>query len=248
LHHIPICGWQSWLSEIAKDFDSCALGPPDLCPVLPIQSPGSFHTHYLCHREVAFADQHGLSALNQIDDTRKMRLGLSHIHGFHGLIYDQQLGHVKSWFKAANFSPQKRRVDQTPPTSSRTERTGRLTGPLLTVAESELSLKKHGLSPTEAIRMFYTQIALRNGLLFKVRIPNLFARSEFSCLGTIVRSQNLSSSGVATLSGEGSIGSVGSAIEAIFQLHFEASFRVCRTISENPESPLMDGARVVFPS
>jgi DNA-damage-inducible protein J len=29
-----------------------------------------------------------------------------------------------------------------------------------------------GLSPTEAIRMFYTQITLRNGLPFEVEIPN----------------------------------------------------------------------------
>ncbi|MDZ4742224.1 MAG: type II toxin-antitoxin system RelB/DinJ family antitoxin [Verrucomicrobiota bacterium] len=29
-----------------------------------------------------------------------------------------------------------------------------------------------GLSPTEAIRMFYTQIILRNGLPFWVKIPN----------------------------------------------------------------------------
>jgi len=29
-----------------------------------------------------------------------------------------------------------------------------------------------GLSPTEAIRIFYTQITLRNGLPFEVEIPN----------------------------------------------------------------------------
>lgn len=33
-------------------------------------------------------------------------------------------------------------------------------------------LHRLGLSPTEAIRMFYTQIALRNGLPFEVSIPN----------------------------------------------------------------------------
>ena len=33
-------------------------------------------------------------------------------------------------------------------------------------------LQRLGLSPTEAIRMFYTQIALRNGLPFDVSIPN----------------------------------------------------------------------------
>lgn len=33
-------------------------------------------------------------------------------------------------------------------------------------------LQRLGLSPTEAIRMFYTQIILRNGLPFDVSIPN----------------------------------------------------------------------------
>jgi DNA-damage-inducible protein J len=33
-------------------------------------------------------------------------------------------------------------------------------------------LHRLGLSPTEAIRMFYTQITLRNGLPFEVEIPN----------------------------------------------------------------------------
>ncbi len=33
-------------------------------------------------------------------------------------------------------------------------------------------LRKLGLSPTDAIRLFYTQIALRNGLPFPVSIPN----------------------------------------------------------------------------
>jgi DNA-damage-inducible protein J len=33
-------------------------------------------------------------------------------------------------------------------------------------------LQRLGLSPTEAIRMFYTQITLRNGLPFEVLIPN----------------------------------------------------------------------------
>jgi DNA-damage-inducible protein J len=37
---------------------------------------------------------------------------------------------------------------------------------------AETILKQLGLSPTEAIRMFYTQIALRNGLPFEVQIPN----------------------------------------------------------------------------
>lgn len=38
---------------------------------------------------------------------------------------------------------------------------------------AEAVLDQLGLSPTEAIRMFYTQIALRNGLPFEVQIPNL---------------------------------------------------------------------------
>ena len=33
-------------------------------------------------------------------------------------------------------------------------------------------LRKLGLSPTEAIRLFYTQITLRNGLPFNISIPN----------------------------------------------------------------------------
>lgn len=38
--------------------------------------------------------------------------------------------------------------------------------------KAEDILRRLGLSPTEAIRMFYTQIALRNGLPFEVAIPN----------------------------------------------------------------------------
>lgn len=38
--------------------------------------------------------------------------------------------------------------------------------------QAEEVLHRLGLSPTEAIRMFYTQIALRNGLPFDVAIPN----------------------------------------------------------------------------
>jgi DNA-damage-inducible protein J len=37
---------------------------------------------------------------------------------------------------------------------------------------AEEILRKLGLSPTDAIRLFYTQIALRNGLPFPVSIPN----------------------------------------------------------------------------
>lgn len=38
--------------------------------------------------------------------------------------------------------------------------------------KAEDILHRLGVSPTEAIRMFYTQIALRNGLPFDVSIPN----------------------------------------------------------------------------
>lgn len=38
--------------------------------------------------------------------------------------------------------------------------------------KAERILQRLGLSPTEAIRMFYTQIALKNGLPFDVIIPN----------------------------------------------------------------------------
>lgn len=38
--------------------------------------------------------------------------------------------------------------------------------------QAEDILQRLGLSPTEAIRMFYTQITLRNGLPFEVSIPN----------------------------------------------------------------------------
>ena len=37
---------------------------------------------------------------------------------------------------------------------------------------AERILHRLGVSPTEAIRMFYTQITLRNGLPFEVTIPN----------------------------------------------------------------------------
>ena len=38
--------------------------------------------------------------------------------------------------------------------------------------QAEGILQRLGLSPTEAVRMFYTQITLRNGLPFDVAIPN----------------------------------------------------------------------------
>jgi DNA-damage-inducible protein J len=41
-----------------------------------------------------------------------------------------------------------------------------------TKQKAERILHRLGMSPTEAIRMFYTQITLRNGLPFPVEIPN----------------------------------------------------------------------------
>ena len=41
-----------------------------------------------------------------------------------------------------------------------------------TKEKAETILNRLGVSPTEAIRMFYTQITLRDGLPFSVEIPN----------------------------------------------------------------------------
>lgn len=38
--------------------------------------------------------------------------------------------------------------------------------------KAESILHRLGVSPTEAIRMFYTQIVLRNGLPFSIDFPN----------------------------------------------------------------------------
>ena len=38
--------------------------------------------------------------------------------------------------------------------------------------EAEAVLAQLGLSPTEAIRLFYLQVSLQGGLPFEVRIPN----------------------------------------------------------------------------
>ena len=46
-----------------------------------------------------------------------------------------------------------------------------------TKASAERILGKLGLSPTEAIRMFYRQIMLRKGLPFSVEIPNRLTRA-----------------------------------------------------------------------
>jgi DNA-damage-inducible protein J len=39
-------------------------------------------------------------------------------------------------------------------------------------AQAESILDQIGLSPSDAIRMFYKQIAMRNGLPFDARVPN----------------------------------------------------------------------------
>jgi DNA-damage-inducible protein J len=41
-----------------------------------------------------------------------------------------------------------------------------------TKKEAESLLRRLGLGPTQAIRIFYRQICLRQGLPFSVRIPN----------------------------------------------------------------------------
>lgn len=46
--------------------------------------------------------------------------------------------------------------------------------------KAERILHRLGVSPTEAIRMFYTQIALRNGLPFAVEIPNAETEAALS--------------------------------------------------------------------
>ena len=44
--------------------------------------------------------------------------------------------------------------------------------------QAESILHRLGLSPTEAIRIFYTQITLKKGLPFEVFIPNETTRNE----------------------------------------------------------------------
>jgi DNA-damage-inducible protein J len=41
-----------------------------------------------------------------------------------------------------------------------------------TEVKAESVLRRLGITPTEAIRIFYTQISLRDGLPFPVKIPN----------------------------------------------------------------------------
>lgn len=46
-----------------------------------------------------------------------------------------------------------------------------------TKREAETVLRKLGLTPTEAIRIFYRQISLRRGLPFPVAVPNKLTAS-----------------------------------------------------------------------
>jgi DNA-damage-inducible protein J len=45
---------------------------------------------------------------------------------------------------------------------------------------AEEVLAKVGLSPTEAIRLFYRQVSLQGGLPFDVRVPNAATRAAVS--------------------------------------------------------------------
>ncbi len=45
-----------------------------------------------------------------------------------------------------------------------------------TKRKAEVVLRHLGLSPTEAIRLFYRQICLRSGLPFPVSLPNALTR------------------------------------------------------------------------
>ena len=45
---------------------------------------------------------------------------------------------------------------------------------------AEAVLAKVGLSPTEAIRLFYRQVSLHGGLPFDVRVPNAATRAAVS--------------------------------------------------------------------
>ena len=46
--------------------------------------------------------------------------------------------------------------------------------------KAEGVLKKLGISPTEAIRIFYRQISLRGGLPFPIEIPNATTQSTLA--------------------------------------------------------------------
>ncbi len=59
-----------------------------------------------------------------------------------------------------------------------------------TKKKAEDVLKKLGMSPTEAIRIFYTQICLKGGLPFPILIPNEITKKTLdkSRQGTEVKS------------------------------------------------------------
>ena len=46
--------------------------------------------------------------------------------------------------------------------------------------EAEKVLAEVGLSPTEAIRLFYRQVSLQGGLPFEVRVPNAATRAAIA--------------------------------------------------------------------
>ena len=46
--------------------------------------------------------------------------------------------------------------------------------------EAEQVLAEVGLSPTEAIRLFYRQVSLHKGLPFEVRVPNRTTRAAMA--------------------------------------------------------------------
>jgi DNA-damage-inducible protein J len=49
-----------------------------------------------------------------------------------------------------------------------------------TKQKAENVLRRLGLSPTEAIRLFYRQICLRSGLPFPVALPNALTRQTLT--------------------------------------------------------------------
>lgn len=46
--------------------------------------------------------------------------------------------------------------------------------------EAEQVLAEVGLTPTEAIRLFYRQVSLQGGLPFEVRVPNAATRAAMA--------------------------------------------------------------------
>jgi DNA-damage-inducible protein J len=59
--------------------------------------------------------------------------------------------------------------------------------------DAEVILRELGISPTEAVTLFYRQIKMRRGLPFEVRIPNEVTLKTFQDTDAgenIVRTQN----------------------------------------------------------